>query len=219
MKQDYETILDDTGRKFLNCIEQAGSKMNTVTRDLLEQSTREPSNPNRDPVNPRPILLKIRSELKPRLEARGVILKLPAAPPLIECEATQLAQIFSHLIDRALQHLGARERPQIIVEIYPSTDQKIIAVRVDDQKNDRGIDREFDSNIEPGNDREGHGPIGDNAMWNARRERVDAGTYSGGVDSLAIVKEIADEHGGRVWFDRAPGEGIAFHVSLRTTRR
>jgi signal transduction histidine kinase len=38
MRQDYEMILDESGMRFLNRIEQAGSNINTMTRDLLEES-------------------------------------------------------------------------------------------------------------------------------------------------------------------------------------
>ncbi len=31
---------------------------------------------------------------------------------------------------------------------------------------------------------------------------------------LAIVKKIAETHGGRVWVESSPGRGAAFHVTL-----
>ena len=34
---------------------------------------------------------------------------------------------------------------------------------------------------------------------------------------LAIAKEIAERHGGRLWFESAPGEGATFHLDLPMT--
>jgi signal transduction histidine kinase len=40
------------------------------------------------------------------------------------------------------------------------------------------------------------------------------GDYPGTGVGLAIVRKIADRHGGRVWADSAPGKGSAFHLAL-----
>lgn len=193
MKQDYGKILDETGRRFLNRIEQAGANMNTMTRDLLEISIREAPCTTATAVDPRDILLQIQTELKPRLEEQGVRLELPSSPPMIQCDRTQLYQIFSNLIGNALQHMGPCERPRIKIEINTGTDQQIIVVR----DNGRGIaahahERIFDA-------------------FHAL-SRDDGGSSSG--VGLAIVKKIALAHRGRIWVDSEPGHGAAFFVSL-----
>lgn len=200
MKQDYGRILDETGRRFLNRIEQAGANMNTMTLDLLELSTREAPSASVTPVDPHPILLQIQAELKPRLEERGIDLELPAAPPMIQCNRTQLYQIFSNLIGNALQHMGPSDQPRIKVEIYPGADQQVIVVR----DNGRGIAREA------------HEQIFD-AFRSLSSNAGDEAAGSSGV-GLAIVKKIALAHQGRVWVDSEPGCGAAFHVSLRYIR-
>ena len=193
VKQDYGKFLDETGRKFLDRIEQAGANMNTMTQDLLELSTRDQHDTTPEPVDPRNILLQIQAEVKPRLQEQGVDLILPSLPPMIQCDRTQLYQIFSNLIGNALTHMGPHAAPRIEIDIEEHDDEHVIVV----QDNGVGIDRcehqrifeAFHSNSRP------------------------SASRSTGV-GLAIVKKIAQDHGGQVWVESEPGEGATFFVSL-----
>lgn len=193
MKQDYGKLLDATGKRFLDRIEQAGATMNTMTEDLLELSTREREAPNLTTSDPRNVLLQIQAELKPRLEAQGVELTIPTAPPVVVCDRTQLYQIFSNLIGNALQHMGPCESPTISIEITEEEDQHVISVR----DNGRGIPSEA------------HERIFD-AFESLAADNITPSTGVG----LSIVKKIALAHAGDVWVESEPGLGATFCVSL-----
>jgi signal transduction histidine kinase len=45
------------------------------------------------------------------------------------------------------------------------------------------------------------------------RDATSRGTEGCGL-GLAIVREIAEQHGGRVWVETNPGGGVTFYVSL-----
>ncbi len=194
MRKDYEDILDETGKRFLDRIEQAGANMNTMTQDLLELSAREHPRATPDATDPLNVLLQVKAELKPRLEEHDVRLGLPPAPPMIQCGRTQLYQIFCNLIGNALQHMGPCKQPRIEVEIHGGPEQRIIAVR----DNGRGIATDA------------HERIFD-AFHSLSR---DDGPQSTGV-GLAIVKKIALAHEGRVWVESEPQHGATFFVTLK----
>ncbi|MCP4037746.1 MAG: ATP-binding protein, partial [bacterium] len=161
---------------------------------LLELSTREPSTAkSREAVDPRNVLLQIQAEMKPRLEDLAIRVVLPAEAPLIQCDRTQLYQVFSNLIGNAIQHMGQCEEPRIEVEIREEPDRRVIVVR----DNGRGID--------PG----AHDKIFD-AFHSVSREGSERSTGVG----LAIVKKIALAHGGNVAVESEPGCGAAFFVTL-----
>lgn len=194
LKKQHASALDQAGQRFLDCIEQAGSNMNRMTRDLLELSTRAQKHAHGSPlVDPRAVLLEIHAELKPRLDDLGIELHLPSAPPLIQCERTPLYQLFSNLIGNAVQHMGRVDEPRIDVLIAEAPGQRILIVK----DNGRGIEKATQARIF-------------DAFESIPQPHAEPSTGVG----LSIVKKIAETHGGRVEVDSAPGEGAAFTVVL-----
>ncbi len=193
LRQDCEQILDESGLHFLDRIEQAGRTMNMLVRDLLELSRLDHAPMRRAAIDPRNVLLQIHAELKPRLEEQGVDIVLPAAPPLLHCDQTQLYQIFSNLIGNALQHMGDCEAPQIRVEISKAQGQGIIMV----SDNGEGIPTSCQERIF-------------DVFHKGKRHN---GTDSTGI-GLSIVKKIALAHEGCVWVESKPGRGATFYVSI-----
>ena len=145
-------------------------------------------------MDPRPVLLQLQAELKPRLDAQGVSLRLPEDTPLLCCNRTRLYQIFSNLIGNALDHMGPVERPAILVEIEDEEDAHV--VRVSD--NGRGVDPAHHERIFE--------------VFQSLGPRRD-GRRGTGV-GLAIVRKIAETQGGRAWVESEPGRGACFCVRL-----
>jgi len=194
LAQDYGDVLTDTGRHFLDRIEQASRSMETLINDLLELSRIGTANGRRDWVDPLPVLKQLANELKPRLEAQGIALTLPASPPLTFCIRTQLYQISSNLIGNAIEHMGECDDARIDVAADGTGDG--VRLRV----TDNGV------GIPP----EGQARVFEIFHTGVRRPGARRGTGIG----LAIVKKIAEAHGGRVWVESAPGAGASFSVLL-----
>lgn len=193
LRQDYGGVLGDTGRHFLDRVEQAGRTMETLIHDLLEVSRIGQAADRKTHVDPLKILLQLRGELKPRLEAQGVEISLPESP-LVLCDRTRLYQIFSNLIGNAVDHMGFRPDARIHVEVEEEPEHHHLVVR------DNGV------GIDPAH----HERIFE--IFQSLGPRSDGGRGTG--VGLAIVKKIAETHGGRVWVESAAGAGAAFHVLL-----
>lgn len=197
LREDYADALGPQGCHFVRRIEEAGRTMEALIQDLLELSRIGRSRLEKEWVEPREVLLQLQAEFKPRLEAGGVALRIPDAPPLLRCDRTRLYQIFSNLIGNALDHMGPCDQPAVCVEIAEEEGGRVVRVR----DNGRGI--------EPGDQErifELFHSLGD-------RRRDGGGTGIG----LAIVKKIAETHGGHAWVESRPGHGAAFHVFLPST--
>jgi PAS domain S-box-containing protein len=194
LRQDYGALLDDTGTHFVDRIEQAGRTMEDLIHDLLELSRIGQPGERRALVNPATVLHQLHAELKPRLEAAGIELELPHDPPLVFCERTRLYQVFSNLIGNAIDHMGTCAQPHIAVSVIEEGDVSHISV----SDSGRGIDSEHHEQVFEAF--QSLGPPKDG------RTGVGIG--------LAIVKKIAEMHGGQAWLDSRSGCGTTFHVTF-----
>jgi PAS domain S-box-containing protein len=194
LAQDYGSVLDQTGRHFLERIEQASRTMESLINDLLELSRIGRAGQSRIWVDPLSVLKQLSHELKPELEATGTTLVLPDSPPPILCVRTQLYQVFSNLIGNALDHMGDVRQPRIEVGVREAPDAHVVCVC------DNGI------GIPP----EHQQRVFEIFQTLGRAPRRRKGTGIG----LAIVKKIAEAHGGAAWLESEPSSGAAFFVSF-----
>jgi len=194
LRQDYDEVLGETGRHFADRIEQAARTMEMLINDLLELSRIGVGNEVRTLVDPRAVLVQLHAELKLRLDANGSTLRIPEDPPLLLCDRTRLYQLFSNLVGNALQHMGDCNDRSIEVEVVTLADHHLITVT----DHGHGIpESEHDHVFE---------------VFRST-DRSGGERHSTGV-GLAIVRKIAETHGGRAWVESTPGRGARFAVSL-----
>jgi PAS domain S-box-containing protein len=194
LREDYGEQLDAQGLRFLRRIEEAGRTMESLVHDLLEFARIGRSEPKRVHVDPREVLLQLQAELKPRLEEAEVTLSLPEEPPLLWCDRTQLYQVLSNLVGNALDHMGPTTQPSIEVDISEQDGFQRLVVR----DHGRGIDAAD------------HERIFEIFQTRGSQRGGKRGTGIG----LAVVRKIAQAHGGSAWVESAPGQGAAFHVTF-----
>lgn len=192
LRDDFGGLLGERGTHYLDRITEAGRTMETLIRELLDFA-RIGHGEHRVLVDPLAVLEQLKGELKPRFDAAGASLALPAESPLLLCDRTRLYQLFSNLLGNALEHMGPCERPQVAVEIREDARWHEVVVR----DNGRGVDPSQHRRIFE-------------MFHSIPREGGRRGTGIG----LAIVQKIAELHGGRAWVESAPGTGAAFHVAL-----
>jgi PAS domain S-box-containing protein len=194
LRQDYGERMDDTGAHFLDRIEQAGRTMEVLIHEILELSRIGRSGERRSLVDPRPVLLQLAAELKPRLDPPGIRLAIPDSPPVLFCDRTRLYQLFSNLIGNAIDHMGPCDEPAITVRIEEKADHHHIVV----SDTGRGIPPEHHQEIFE--------------VFRSLGSRAD-GRRGSGI-GLAIVRKIAETHSGHAWVESQPGRGANFQVTL-----
>lgn len=192
LQQDYEESLDDTGRHFLDRVEQAGRTMDGLIHHLLELARIRRPGELQSLTDPRRVLQQVEAELKLRLEENEVKLLLPESPPMMRVDTTRLYQVLSNLIGNALVHGLGGGPGRVEVEVLEGSDHHVLVVSDDG----RGIPEEEQERIFE--------------VFHTGRG-VRRGDQSNGI-GLAIVKKIAEAHGGRVWVRSAAGAGAHFHV-------
>jgi PAS domain S-box-containing protein len=194
LRQEYGEAIGETGRHFVDRIEEAGRTIEGLVHHVLELSRAGQPGERTAWVDPREVLSQLRAELKPRLEEAGIELMLPEpAPPLLSCDRTRLYQVFSNLIGNAIQHMGAPLRPRIEVSVEEEADAHTICVR----DNGRGID-----------------PTHIGRIFEPFQSFAASPRSRGAGMGLAIVKKIVEKRGGRIAVESELGKGTRFQIRL-----
>jgi two-component system OmpR family sensor kinase len=138
-------------------------------------------------------LIDVRSVARDAVEAaalRGAVVLAPGAGPLpVEADASRLRQVLDNLIGNALGH--APDDTRVTVTAY--RDDRSVVVTVSDEG-------------------EGIAPADLARVFEAGVRLTDARPGQG--IGLAMVRAIAQAHGGEVEVESAPGEGATFRLVL-----
>jgi len=193
LREDFAIELGERGAHFLERIHSAGRSMEQLIRDMLDFARIGHGEEIHSTVDPREVLQQLKGELKPRLDQDDVALVVPTSPPLLRCDRTRLYQLLSNLIGNALDHMGPVAKPRIEVEIREQRTRHEIVVR----DNGRGVAPEQAERI-----------------FELFHTVPHPGGRKGTGIGLAIVRKIAELHGGRAFVESPREGGAAFHVVL-----
>ncbi|MCH2172188.1 PAS domain-containing sensor histidine kinase [Myxococcota bacterium] len=198
LSQQFADRLGETENRFLERIDQAGRRMETLVHDILETPH---LNRNRAPrsvhsVDPSPILDQLSQEVKPLLDEGGIELIVPDSPPRLYCGETDLYRVLSNLVGNAIEHMGKCDPRRIEVEIIDEGHQQHLKV------GDRGQGMRYP-------------PTPEGSELDPTADRPpEALTVRGFGMGLKIVKSIAENHGGSVWVESRAGLGTTIHVTF-----
>ncbi|PLS85956.1 MAG: two-component sensor histidine kinase, partial [Actinobacteria bacterium] len=130
-------------------------------------------------------------------EEKGVRLAVEVAEgsPRADVDPDRVAQILGNLLDNALRH--APPGGEVVVRLEPSVQRDEVRVAVQDTGS--GIPEEHLHNVFE-------------RFYRADRARTR--TEGGSGIGLAVVKQLVEAHGGRVWAESRPGEGATFGFVL-----
>ena len=194
-----KTIPADEGgaRRVIEAISRSADRMSQVVADFHDLAKLEGGVL---PVEPRPcdVVAALQAAMPPleaQAEERGISLTLdvPAEHPIATCDRARLVQMVTKLVGNALRFTPSEGRIVVKVTADPA-DAKWVRVSVEDTG--RGIPPEriptiFDRSA------------------NARRTPRD-----GPGLGLAIVRGLADLHGGEISVESRVGEGTTFTFTL-----
>ena len=132
-----------------------------------------------------------------RAEEKGVLVAVEATDhlPKADADPDRIAQVLGNLLDNALRHTPPGGRITVGLEPAPRGDEAWVTV----------------SDTGPGIPAE-HLPNVFERFYRADRARSRPAGGSG--IGLAVVKQLVEAHGGRVWAESPPGTGATFGFGL-----
>lgn len=198
-------LMGEKGRDYLERMQNAANRMQTLIRDLLTLS-RVTSNAHPFvELDLAEVVKGVLSDLEVRIEQTGAQLELGNLPK-IEADALQMRQLFQNLIANALKFSKAGETPKVVVaaKILPVQEPTFIGANVEQevcrvvvQDNGIGFDQKYSDRIF--------------ALFQRLHSREE---YEGTGIGLAVCRKILDRHGGSIMAKSVPGEGSTFIVTL-----
>lgn len=185
----------------LDVIGQALDQVNRLVEDIMDLGRMESGKLS---VKPEPVDIramsdgwKARFELLARKEEVTLEFSGEGAPSEITADPMRLEQVVGNLVGNAIKHSGGGRRVSVVLS---GTDGGGLAIDIKDDGPGLKAD-ELSRVFEPFY--QGDDPV-------ALKKGIGLG--------LAIVRELVDAHGGRVWAEsEGPGKGCTFRVRLPRT--
>ena len=192
LEEDYGEGLDETARRYLSTIRTSATRMGELIDDLLAYSRIEHRAIERAPVRLGSLLALLLGDLQDEIESRGLTVTQDLALPEVIGEREGLREALANLLSNAVK-FSPPGGAAITVRSYREDGEAVIAVA------DGGI----------GFDMKHHDRI---FGIFERLHRTEE--YPGTGVGLAIVRRVADRHGGRAWAQSTLGAGSTFFIAI-----
>jgi len=189
--EDHSDNLDDEGKEYLQRIQLASNRMNTLIQDLLLISRVGRLDTVIEFVDLNELISEIEDDMKAILnEKNGEIIytKLPS----IKIQKVWIKQLFSNLINNGLK-FNESPNPRIWIKCEESKDHYIFSVK------DNGI----------GIDEKHHDKI-----FRIFQRLHTVNEYPGTGAGLTMCKKIVESMGGTISLDSKLGKGSTFHITI-----
>jgi two-component system sensor kinase FixL len=194
LKSKYSCALEEQGRGYLDRLQHATIRMQTLIEDLLTYSRITTIKVPTAPVDISKIVEEVLSDLEVRIEKTSAKVQVSPLPTLV-ADSTQMRQLFQNLIGNALKFHRSEVPPVVKVFELKEVPVGFIAFVIED--NGIGIDKlHFDK------------------IFGVFQRLHGKDEYEGSGIGLAVCKKIAERHGGCIRVESEIGKGTKFIVLL-----
>jgi PAS domain S-box-containing protein len=200
LKEKWSEALNEEARDYLDRMQKAAARMQTLINDLLTFSRVTSKARPFTPVNLDQVAHEVISDLEARIEQAQGRVEIGALP-VIDAEELQMRQVLQNLIGNAVKFRRPETPPVVSVtgrKISDESGREMFELAVRD--NGIGFDEKYLDRI-----------------FNVFQRLHSRTEFEGNGMGLAIVKKIALYHGGDVTATSQPGVGTTFILTLPTT--
>jgi|YelNatPaOPRAMG01_1025707.scaffolds.fasta_scaffold01755_6 PAS domain S-box-containing protein len=201
LKSKLDAIQLTDGREYLERMQSAAARMQTLINDLLTFSRVISASRPFVPVDLGAVAKDVLSDLEVRIEQTKAVVEVGPLPT-VDADPMQMRQLFQNLIGNALKFQPPGNRPvvQIRSQVLQETTldgnvRELCEIQVQD--NGIGFDEKYLDKIF--------------AVFQRLHGRNE---YEGTGVGLAVCRRITDRHGGTITARSKPGQGATFIVRL-----
>lgn len=193
IQEDCADRLDETGRHYLMMIQKAARRMGALIDGLFSYSRIERRTMRWEVLDLQQLVDDLVVERQAAIRARDVRVEVILAFREIAGEREGLQQALANLLDNALKFTGKVNHPSITIRGETSPDEWVLSVA----DNGVGFDPKYKEKVF--------------AIFQRLHPQEE---YEGTGIGLAIVRKVAERHGGRAWAESEPGKGASFYLAI-----
>ncbi|MGE0594594.1 MAG: PAS domain S-box protein [Vicinamibacterales bacterium] len=187
----YRGRLDDRADRYIGYAVDGARRMQRLVKDLLAYSHVGSQGAPLVPVDAAAVLRDVLDAMRPAVRDSGASISAGDLPWVL-ADDVQLRQLLQNLVGNALK-FRSEAVPLVTVSARRSGDRWVFAVA----DNGIGIEPQYGTRV-----------------FQMFQRLHPQGAYEGSGIGLAIAQRIVERHGGRIWFDSAPGAGTTFFFTL-----
>jgi signal transduction histidine kinase len=192
LKEDYFDTLDQEGKRTLTAIQNSSGRMNVLIDDLLNFSKLGRINIVKSRVNMHEVVQSVVEEINKSIQHKASVQIMGQLLSSL-CDNSLIRQVWYNLISNAIKYSSKREISMIEISSHSTGDEIVYSVK------DNGVGFNMDYV---------------NKLFGFFQRLHKASDFEGTGVGLAIVKQIIQRHGGRVWAEGVENQGATFYFSL-----
>jgi two-component system, LuxR family, sensor kinase FixL len=196
LKTKCETVNLGEGRDYLDRMQGAAARMQTLINDLLAFSRVIRSSQPFVPVDLAAVTREVLGDLEVRIEKTGARVEVGELPK-IDADPLQIRQLMQNLISNALKFQPAKNKPIVRIQSQLLQSGTAAYYQINVQDNGIGFDEKYLEKIF--------------AVFQRLHGRSE---YEGTGVGLAVCRRIVDRHGGTITAKSQPDQGATFIVIL-----
>jgi signal transduction histidine kinase len=193
LREEYAEVLEEGAHDYLGRMEGACERMLALIGDLLRFARVTSRAHAFEPTDLAAVAAEVVSDLENQVVREGGTVAV-APLPVIDADPMQMRQLLQNLISNGLKFRHRDRPPRVEVSAAPAQGGRV-ELRVTD--NGIGLKPRFAERI-----------------FQPFRRLHGQGRYEGTGMGLAIVRKIAERHGGEARVESEPGKGSSFVVTL-----
>ncbi|MES2512867.1 MAG: ATP-binding protein [Bacteroidota bacterium] len=191
LKEDYEALLDDEGKRIIEVLKSNATKMSTLIDDLLAFSKLGRKDVRKTDINMNDLTEHVVYEIA-KLAPHQADVRLDDLHH-ISGDYGLIYQVMYNVVSNAVKYSSKKEKPQVHISSSKTDNEVVISVK----DNGAGFDMKY-----------AHKLFDIFQRLHAQHE------FEGTGVGLAIVQRIINKHGGKIWAEAEEGKGATFFFKM-----
>lgn len=192
LQEDYASLLDEEGRRYVQFLKSSAIRMKDLIHDLLTLASISRKAPALQRADLNEILNRVEQDLSYTIEQKKARISKKDPLPTVLCDPTQVGEVFKNLLSNAIK-FNTSSAPAVEIGVKAQNGSYLFSI----QDNGIGIDPRYREKI-----------FGLFERLHPQEE------FEGTGAGLAICKKIIEGCGGKIWVESELGRGSTFLFTL-----